>query len=74
MITESLRTCLRRLPDQQRHIIEGLFWEERTEVEVALMLSLSQSAISKRKRSILDQLRHWMDGPERDEDFKKIEE
>jgi RNA polymerase sigma factor (sigma-70 family) len=59
-IGEILEGCLRRLPNPQRRLIEGLFWEEQTEVEVARMLSLSQPAISKRKRRILERLRRWM--------------
>ncbi len=65
-ISELLRTCLRWLPDPQRRLIEGLFWDEKTEVELARMLCLTQSAISRRKRRILDQLRRWMDGSEKE--------
>ena len=49
-ISESLQTCLRRLPDPQLRLIEGLFWEEKTEVEVAGILCLTQSGISRRKQ------------------------
>jgi RNA polymerase sigma factor (sigma-70 family) len=72
-ISDSLLTCLRRLPDHQRHLIEYLFWQEKTEVELARMLCLTQSGINRRKRRILDQLRRWIDrsekeksGPEKD--------
>jgi DNA-directed RNA polymerase specialized sigma subunit len=51
---------LDRLPAIDRKLIVSLFWEENTQVEVARMLFLSQQAISKRKRRILGQLRHWM--------------
>ena len=50
-ISESLRTCLQRLPDPQRRLIEGLFWEEKTEVEVAGMLCLTQSGDQQAKAS-----------------------
>jgi RNA polymerase sigma factor (sigma-70 family) len=65
-ISESLRTCLQRLPEQHRHLIEGLFWKEMTEVEVAGMLCLTQSGISRRKRRVLDQLRRWMNRSEKE--------
>jgi RNA polymerase sigma factor (sigma-70 family) len=66
-VTESLQSCLRRLPKPQRLLIEVLYWEGKTVVEVARMLSLSQPAISRRKRRALDQLRRWMDRPEKEE-------
>jgi RNA polymerase sigma factor (sigma-70 family) len=59
-VFELLRSCLRRLPEVDRILIESLFWDGMTEVDVARMLSLSQQAISKRKRRILEQLLHWM--------------
>jgi RNA polymerase sigma factor (sigma-70 family) len=71
-ISESLRTVLRRLPAQQLRLIEGLFWEEKTEVEVASILCLTQSGISRRKRRALDQLRRWMDESNRDTTNSKM--
>jgi RNA polymerase sigma factor (sigma-70 family) len=65
-ISDSLQSCLRRLPKPQRLLIEDLYWEGKTVVEVARMLALSQPAISRRKRRALDQLRRWMDLPERE--------
>jgi RNA polymerase sigma factor (sigma-70 family) len=55
-VLESLRECLRRLPEPERKLIESLFWEGMTEVEVARLLSLSQPAINQRKRLILERL------------------
>jgi RNA polymerase sigma factor (sigma-70 family) len=63
---ESLRSCLRRLSKPQRLLIEYLYWEGKTVVQVARMLSLSQPAISRRKQRALDQLRRWMDRPEKE--------
>jgi RNA polymerase sigma factor (sigma-70 family) len=60
--SDSLRCYLRRLPEIQRRLIEGLYLEEKTQVELAQILSLSQSTISKCKRRALEQLRIWM-GP-----------
>jgi RNA polymerase sigma factor (sigma-70 family) len=58
--SESLQRCLDRLQEPHRRLIHGLFWEGKTEDEVARLLALSQPAISRRKRRILDQLRRWM--------------
>ena len=62
----TLRTDLRRLADQQRGLIERPFWEVKTEVEVAGVLCLTQSGISRRKRRILEQLRRWIDSSEQE--------
>ena len=45
------------LPDEQRRLIEQLFWEERTETEVADALGTNQSTINRRKQAILNGLR-----------------
>jgi DNA-directed RNA polymerase specialized sigma24 family protein len=59
-VFEFVRSFLRRLPEVDRILIESLFWDGKTEVEVARILSLSQQAISKRKRRILEQLLRGM--------------
>ena len=63
--SDLLRCYLQRLPEIQRRLIEDLCWEEKTEVELARMFSLSQSAISKCKRRALKQLRVWMEPADR---------
>jgi DNA-directed RNA polymerase specialized sigma24 family protein len=45
------------LPPEQRRLIEQLFWEERTETEVAAAMGINQSTINRRKRTILNGLR-----------------
>jgi DNA-directed RNA polymerase specialized sigma24 family protein len=52
-----LRGAVGALPAEQRHLIEQLFWEERTEVEVANTMSINQSTLNRRKRTILKSLR-----------------
>ena len=64
-VSDSVRRCLDRLPKAQRWLIECLYWEEMTEVEVGRVLSLSQQAISLRKRRVLEQLRSRLDRSER---------
>src|SRR5262249_42470022 len=39
---------------------QSLFWDQKTQVEVARMLSLSQSTVSQLKRRALEQLRRLM--------------
>ena len=41
------------LPEESRWLIEQLFWEGRTEAEIARGVGISQQAIAKRKRSVL---------------------
>jgi RNA polymerase sigma factor (sigma-70 family) len=52
-----LRGAVRALPGKQRRLIEQLFWEERTETEVANTMNINQSTINRRKRTILNSLR-----------------
>jgi len=54
---DQLRGALGALPAKQRRLIEQLFWEERTETEVAGAMGTSQSTISRRKQAILHGLR-----------------
>ncbi|MBX6315683.1 MAG: sigma-70 family RNA polymerase sigma factor [Isosphaeraceae bacterium] len=56
-IREALPELLARLAEPDRRLIEHLFWDGWTEAEVAYELGLGQSAVSKRKRSILIELR-----------------
>jgi RNA polymerase sigma factor (sigma-70 family) len=45
------------LPEDDRRLIECLFWEGRTEQDIAGRLGITQQAVSKRKRKILLKLR-----------------
>jgi RNA polymerase sigma factor (sigma-70 family) len=65
-ISESVLNCLGRLPEPEQRFVQSLFWEEKTEVEVAIMLCLTQSGISRRKRRIPNKLRRWMDQSEKE--------
>jgi RNA polymerase sigma factor (sigma-70 family) len=56
-VSESVRCCLARLPETQRWLIECLYWDGMTEVDVARLLSLSQQTINLRKRQIIERLR-----------------
>jgi RNA polymerase sigma factor (sigma-70 family) len=72
-VSESLQRCLDRLPEQNRRLIQCLYWEGKTEREVARLLTRSQPTISQRKRRILEQLRRGMDHSEKEEFFRKID-
>ena len=48
------------LPEPDRNLIECLFWEDRTEREIAGRLGITQQAVSKRKHRILDELRETL--------------
>jgi RNA polymerase sigma factor (sigma-70 family) len=68
---EQLKRSLISLPDADRHLIEHLFWEGRTETEIADGLGISQQAVSKRKRKILSALRREFKHPEKPLSDKK---
>jgi RNA polymerase sigma factor (sigma-70 family) len=54
---DDLPGAIGTLPAEQRRLIERLFWEERTETEVADAMGTNQSTINRRKRAILNGLR-----------------
>ena len=51
-----------RLVDDDRRLLERLYWEGSTEVEVAGSMGISQQAVSKRKLKILAELRRRFGG------------
>jgi DNA-directed RNA polymerase specialized sigma24 family protein len=53
---DDLRGAVGALPAEQRRLIEQLFWEERTETEVADAMGTHQSTINRRKQAILNGL------------------
>ena len=54
---DNLRGAVGGLPFEQRRLIEQLFWEERTETEVAHAMGTNQSTVNRRKHAILNGLR-----------------
>ena len=54
---DHLRGAVRALPSKQCRLIEQLFWQERTETEVAAAIGINQSTINRRKQAILNGLR-----------------
>jgi RNA polymerase sigma factor (sigma-70 family) len=57
IIAKLLAEALGQLPHPDIWLIEGLFWEGKTEAKIAEYLGISQQAVSKRKRTILRTLR-----------------
>jgi RNA polymerase sigma factor (sigma-70 family) len=45
-----------RLPDRDRRVIGGLYWQRESQEHVARSLGISQQAVAKRHRRALDQL------------------
>ena len=64
-VHELLSFALTQLPQNDRWLIEQLFWDRYTETEIGKLLGISQQAVSKRKRAILHDLRCWLDAPEK---------
>jgi RNA polymerase sigma factor (sigma-70 family) len=56
-LNDDLRGAVGALPAEQRRLIEQLFWQERTEAEVAHSMGTNQSTINRRKQAILNGLR-----------------
>jgi DNA-directed RNA polymerase specialized sigma24 family protein len=57
---DHLRGVVHALPFKQCRLIEQLFWQERTETEVAAAMGINQSTINRRKQAILNGLRMKM--------------
>jgi DNA-directed RNA polymerase specialized sigma24 family protein len=56
----SLKEALQLLPEAEHWLLCQLFWQKRTEADVAAELRLSQPAVSKRKRLLIRWLRARM--------------
>ncbi len=54
---DHLYGTVRALPSKQCRLIDQLFWQERTETEVAAAMNINQSTINRRKQAILMGLR-----------------
>ena len=57
LLKDEMVKVLGLLGSDDRRLIERLYWREETETEVARTMGLSQQAINKRKKSILNTLR-----------------
>jgi len=50
------------LNERERQVIKRLYWDERTEAEIAHELCISQQAVSKIKRKAIQKLRDLLKG------------
>jgi hypothetical protein len=64
-----LQEALRRLPRVDAWLIEGLFWDGKSEAKLAESLGISQQAVNKRKRSIFKTLHRLIDSLAKNTDF-----
>jgi DNA-directed RNA polymerase specialized sigma24 family protein len=56
-----LQEAVGRLPQPDARLIEGLFYEGKSEANLAECLGISQQAVNKRKRTIFKTLHHLID-------------
>ena len=56
-LRRELLVCVSALPSHQRNLLVRLFWLDSTELQEAKALGLSQSAVNRRKRSVVMALR-----------------
>jgi RNA polymerase sigma factor (sigma-70 family) len=54
--------ALERLSERERQVMKRLYWDERTEAEIAHELGISQQAVSKIKRKAIQKLRKLLEG------------
>ena len=57
MEVQQLHKALALLSDEERELIEQLYFNERTEREIAAQTGLSQNAVNKRRQKIIGKLR-----------------
>lgn len=57
MESEQLHRALSFLSDEEQYLIQQIYFNDRTERDLAEELGCSQNAVNKRKQPILDKLR-----------------
>ena len=61
VMLDRLRQALLLLTEEERRLVLEIFYEERSERELAKKYGISQVAIHKRKDRILEKLRRWIE-------------
>ncbi len=61
MESEQLHRALSSLSDEERYLIQQIYFNDRTERDLAEELGCSQNAVNKRKQRILDKLRRFLE-------------
>ena len=57
LLIDKLRDAVMTLNDTEKHIIYGLFFEDKTAKKISQELGVNEMAISRKKREILNRLR-----------------
>lgn len=60
IVREQLMKAFAKLSNEERLIIYGLYFDEKSEREVARMMGISQAAIHKRRNRILEKLKKFV--------------
>ena len=60
IVREQLMKAFAKLSNEERLIIYGLYFDEKSEREVARMMGISQAAIHKRRNCILEKLKKFV--------------
>lgn len=58
---EALWRALKNLPKEERFIIDELFFNDKTEADLAAELLVTQQTVSRRKKKILSKLKNMME-------------
>ncbi len=61
LLRERLHHCLGQLPEEERRLVESLYFEGLTERQCAKNLGISQKAVNKRRHKILAQLKKLLE-------------
>lgn len=61
MMREQLHKAIRNLEEEEQYLIIQLFYEDKSERELAAELEISQKAVNKRRHKILGKLKKIMD-------------
>ena len=56
---ETLNKALQSLTDEERNLIREIFYLEKSEREISAAYNLTQAAIHKRKKKILEKLKKF---------------
>ena len=60
IVREQLMKAFAKLSNEERLIIYGLYFDEKSEREIARMMGISQAAIHKRRNRILEKLKKFV--------------
>lgn len=60
IVREQLMKAFAKLSNEERLIIYGLYFDEKSEREIARMMGISQAAIHKRRNRILEKLKKFL--------------